>query len=61
MEVVVWRHGGVDGGGTCQGGTSICTEDEPMEDDGGDTYEYVRPVCAPGPVCGSVGASDFRC
>ncbi|KAE8771355.1 hypothetical protein D1007_56760 [Hordeum vulgare] len=24
-------------------GTSICSEDEPVEDGGGDTYECVRP------------------
>ncbi|KAE8802390.1 putative disease resistance protein RGA3 [Hordeum vulgare] len=28
-------------------GTSICSEDEPVEDDGGDTCECVKPVCAP--------------
>ena len=28
-------------------------------DDGDDTCECVRPVCAPDPVCGSAGASGF--
>ncbi len=42
-------------------GTSICSEDELVEDGGGDTCECVRHVCAPDLVCGSVGASGFRC
>ena len=42
-------------------GTSICSEDGPVEDGGDDTCECVGPVCAPDPVCGSVGASGFRC
>ncbi|KAE8813150.1 5'-methylthioadenosine/S-adenosylhomocysteine nucleosidase 1 [Hordeum vulgare] len=40
-------------------GTSIYSEDVPMEDGGGDTCECVRPVCAPDPVCGSVWASGL--
>ncbi|KAE8796927.1 Protein TRANSPARENT TESTA 12 [Hordeum vulgare] len=31
-------------------GTSICSEDEPVEDDGSDTCECVRPVCSPDPL-----------
>ncbi|KAE8811252.1 Hs1 [Hordeum vulgare] len=31
-------------------GTSICSEDVPVEDGGGDTCECVRPVCTPDPL-----------
>ena len=61
MEVVVWRRGGVDGGGPAKVVTSICSEDGPVEDGDDDTWECVGPVCAPDPVDGSVGASGFRC
>ena len=61
MKVVVWRRGGVDGGRPAKVDTSICSEDGLVEDGGDDTCECVRPVCGPDPVCGSVGASGFRC
>ena len=61
MEVVVWRRGSIDGEGPAKVDTSICSEDEPVEDGGDDTCECVGPVCAPNPVDGSVGASGFRC
>ena len=60
MEVVVWRHDGVNGGGAAKVVTSICSEDGPVED-GNNTCECAGPVCAPDPVGGSVEASDFRC
>ena len=59
-EEAVWRHGGVDGKVARQGRSlNICSEDGPVEDDGDDTCECVRPVCAPDPVCGSAGTSGF--
>ena len=42
-------------------GTSVCSEDGPVEDGGDDICVCVGPNCAPDPVCGSVGASSFRC
>ena len=61
MEVVVWRRGSIDGEGPAKVDTSICSEDGLVEDGGDDTCECVRPVCAPNPVDGWVGASAFRC
>ena len=60
MEVIVWHHGDVDGGGPAKVDTSICSEDGLVED-GNNTCECAGPVCAPVPVGGSVEASDFRC
>ena len=61
MEVVVWRRGGIDGGGLAKVITSMRSEDGPAEDGGDYTCECVGPVRAPDLADGSVGASGFRC